>query len=304
MIILNNKFEGEAMNHEGSSRQCPGGTSPYTVQSGDTLYKIAGEFNTSVAAILSANPGIAPENLSIGQSICVPQPQPQPPATLCPIGTSPYEIKSGDTLAGIARRFGTTVESIQSANPGIVPERLNIGQIICVAQEKTKQPVCPNLNSYVITKGDTLASVANVFGITLKSLLDANPGVVPQALFVGQVICIPLTPSPSEIIVSIRAKALTVYRNGRLYKTYPVATGKLTTPTPTGTFTIINKQVNPGGPFGTRWMGLSKPHYGIHGTNNPASIGSAASNGCVRMFNGDVEDLFNSTGVGTTVRIF
>ncbi|HYF81796.1 MAG TPA: L,D-transpeptidase [Clostridia bacterium] len=51
-------------------------------------------------------------------------------------------------------------------------------------------------------------------------------------------------------------------------------------------------------------MGLTAPSYGIHGTNNPASIGTAASNGCVRMFNKDVEDLFNNVGVGTVVRIF
>jgi lipoprotein-anchoring transpeptidase ErfK/SrfK len=95
-----------------------------------------------------------------------------------------------------------------------------------------------------------------------------------------------------------------LYRNGRFFKAYPVATGKPTTPTPIGTFTIKNKQINPGGPYGTRWMGLTAPSYGIHGTNNPASIGFAASNGCVRMFNKDVEDLFNYVGVGVVVRIF
>ncbi|HPL54713.1 MAG TPA: L,D-transpeptidase [Bacillota bacterium] len=104
--------------------------------------------------------------------------------------------------------------------------------------------------------------------------------------------------------VSIREKILALYKYSRLYKAYPVATGKPTTPTPVGIFTIINKQVNPGGPFGTRWMGLSKPHYGLHGTNNPASIGSAASNGCVRLLNKDVENLFDHVGVGTIVRIF
>jgi L,D-transpeptidase ErfK/SrfK len=51
-------------------------------------------------------------------------------------------------------------------------------------------------------------------------------------------------------------------------------------------------------------MGLSKPHYGIHGTNNPPSIGTAASNGCIRMFNKDVEELFNKIPVNTIVRIF
>jgi|GEM_PF-186087 len=285
---------------------CPAGTSPYIIKAGDTLAKIAQQSNTTVAAILAANPGIVPERLSIGQSVCVPQPgQPSPPqAPTCPIGSSPYEIKRGDTLAGIAIRFNTTVEAILSTNPGIVPERLYVGQVICVAQEKTEQLICPNLNSYVIRKGDTLAAIARAFGVTLQALMDANPGINPQSLYLDQVICIPISPNPLSITVSINGKTLTLYRNGRMFKAYPVATGKPTTPTPIGTFTIKNKQVNPGGPYGTRWMGLSKPHYGIHGTNVPSSIGSSASNGCVRMFNKDVDDLFNYVGVGTVVRIF
>ncbi len=285
--------------------RCPAGTAPYIIKAGDTLSKIAPQFNTTVADIIAANPGIVPERLSIGQSICVPQAvTPQPPDSACPIGSSPYEIKRGDTLASIAVRFNTSVEAILSANPGIIPERLVIGQVICIAEEKTEPLICPNLNSYVIRRGDTLASIANAFNVTLQSLLDANPGIVPQALSIDQVICIPIEPIPLSITVSLRAKTLTLYRDGRLFKAYPVAIGKPTTPTPIGTFTIKNKQVNPGGPFGTRWLGLSKPHYGIHGTNNPASIGTAASNGCVRMFNRDVEDLFNRVGVGVVVRIF
>ena len=79
--------------------------------------------------------------------------------------------------------------------------------------------------------------------------------------------------------------------------------GKPSTPTPTGTFTIINRAVEPGGPFGARWLGLSKRGYGIHGTNNPSSIGNAVSNGCVRMHNKDVIELANLVPIGTTVKI-
>jgi lipoprotein-anchoring transpeptidase ErfK/SrfK len=79
--------------------------------------------------------------------------------------------------------------------------------------------------------------------------------------------------------------------------------GKPATPTPRGNFTIINKAVNPGGPFGARWLGLSKKGYGIHGTNNPSSIGKAVSNGCIRLHNANVIELFNLVGVGTPVRI-
>jgi len=88
-------------------------------------------------------------------------------------------------------------------------------------------------------------------------------------------------------------------------KSYPIATGTPNTPTPLGNWRIIQKLMNPGGPFGTRWMKLSITWggYGIHGTDNPASIGKAASHGCIRMFNEDIEELYDIVPLGTPVRI-
>jgi lipoprotein-anchoring transpeptidase ErfK/SrfK len=77
----------------------------------------------------------------------------------------------------------------------------------------------------------------------------------------------------------------------------------MVTSTPMGRFKIINKQLNPGGPFGAFWMGLSKPHYGIHGTNNPSSIGKNVSHGCIRMYNEDVLELSSVVPVETPVYI-
>jgi Uncharacterized protein conserved in bacteria len=96
-----------------------------------------------------------------------------------------------------------------------------------------------------------------------------------------------------------------LFRDNEFFKTYTVAVGKPSTPTPKGTFKIINKAVNPGGPFGARWMGLNAPNgdYGIHGTNNPSSIGKDVSNGCVRMYNKDVIELFKLVSIGTVVKI-
>ena len=88
-----------------------------------------------------------------------------------------------------------------------------------------------------------------------------------------------------------------------LLKLTQLQLGKMLTPSPSGTYTIINKQRNPGGPFGVLWMGLSKPHYGIHGTNNPASIGKNVSHGCIRMFNHDVLELSSRVPIGTGVVI-
>lgn len=108
-----------------------------------------------------------------------------------------------------------------------------------------------------------------------------------------------------NIIINIASRTLKLYQGGKLIKTYTVAVGKPSSPSPRGTFKIINKAINPGGPFGVRWLGLDAPggDYGIHGTNNPSSIGKAVSNGCIRMYNKDVLELSTLVSIGTTVKI-
>lgn len=273
----------------------------YIIQAGDTLSSIAAKFDTTPENIIRLNNGINPENLTPGQRICVISMTFQP--VICPIGTLPYNINPGDTLNSIAKKFGTDVEALLSANPDIDPFNLQTGQRICIAQKFTEPPMCNSRNYYVIRRGDTLGSIASSFEITTNEILAVNPGIDPRSLSIGQIICLPVAPSPFEIIVNVGAKRLTVYRNGILYREYIVATGKPETPTPTGVFEIVNKEIDPGGPYGTRWLGLSAKGYGIHGTNNPSSIGTAASNGCIRMYNEDIEALFDITSVGTVVRI-
>ena len=282
----------------------------YTIRPGDTFYIISRETGIPLRRLLEINPDVDPDRLQVGQRICLraegetPRP-PEPPSQgiSCPIGSVPYTVRAGDTFAKIAMHFGTTVEAIKNLNPDADPFNLQVGDRLCIAQPIGDEPDCPEQNFYVIRRGDTIGSIAAAFGVSQRELLTANPSVVPTNLQVGQVICIPLAPSPVEIVINRGAKRMTVYKNGRVFREYVVAVGKEETPTPTGVFTVINKQVNPGGPYGTRWLGLSRRGYGIHGTNDPASIGYNASNGCVRMFNEDVEALFDITPVGTVVRI-
>jgi len=119
-----------------------------------------------------------------------------------------------------------------------------------------------------------------------------------------------------RIVVSIPDRKLVLFDGDRVVKTYDVAVGKVSTPTPEGEFQIINHIQNPtyygtgvvigpgnGNPLGTRWMGLSVKGYGIHGTNVPSSIGKAASHGCIRMRQQDLEELFDLVKVGTTVEL-
>lgn len=105
-----------------------------------------------------------------------------------------------------------------------------------------------------------------------------------------------------SIVISLSKKQLSLLRDGRSIKSYPIAIGKKQTPTPTGSFSIINKVPHPGGVFGVYWLGFL-PHYGIHGNNNPSSIGKEISGGCIRMHNQDVTELASYVTVGTPVRI-
>lgn len=115
----------------------------------------------------------------------------------------------------------------------------------------------------------------------------------------------PLSPSTAAIIIDTTRRTLSLYRSDRLERSYPIAVGKPDTPTPLGDWIITQKTMNPGGPFGARWMRISVPWggYGIHGTDNPSSIGTAASHGCVRLNNDAVIELYDLVELGTPVKI-
>jgi lipoprotein-anchoring transpeptidase ErfK/SrfK len=126
------------------------------------------------------------------------------------------------------------------------------------------------------------------------------------------------------IVIDRSRNRLVLFHGEKKVRSFPVATGQAIYPTPAGTFHIVVKQrdpwwypptydswaaglkpVPPGpdNPLGTRWMGLSAPGVGIHGTDEPASIGYSESHGCIRMQVPDAEWLFDHVQVGTTVHI-
>lgn len=107
---------------------CPRGTIPYFIKPGDTFYALARRFNTTVAAIISVNPGIKPNNLQVGQSVCIPIRRSVVP---CPPG-SRYIIKAGDTFSKLSQKYGLSVVRISTLNPGVDPTNLRVGQIICL----------------------------------------------------------------------------------------------------------------------------------------------------------------------------
>jgi len=122
------------------------------------------------------------------------------------------------------------------------------------------------------------------------------------------------TRSHRRIVVSVPDRKLVLLEGTRVLKIYDVAVGAPSTPSPSGEFQIVSRIPNPTwfghgrivgpgrtNPLGTRWLGLSIKGYGIHGTNAPGSIGKAASHGCIRMRQHDIEELFDLVGVGVPV---
>lgn len=118
------------------------------------------------------------------------------------------------------------------------------------------------------------------------------------------------------IVVSLKDRELALLDHGVVKAVYPVAVGKPSTPSPTGTFTIINHVKDPTyyrpgvvippgrwNPVGNRWMGLSVKGYGIHGTDVQSSVGKPVSHGCIRLRKHDIEALFARVKVGTEVVI-
>ena len=133
-----------------------------------------------------------------------------------------------------------------------------------------------------------------------------------------------VTAALDEAIVILRASnRLLFYNDAKLVRWFGIATGQAQYPTPLGDYEIVTMQRNPwwypppspwaaesdpvppgpGNPLGTRWMGLSAPYVGIHGTPDAASIGYSASHGCIRMRISDAEWLFRRVKIGTPVFI-
>jgi lipoprotein-anchoring transpeptidase ErfK/SrfK len=119
-----------------------------------------------------------------------------------------------------------------------------------------------------------------------------------------------------RIVVSIPDRKLAVVETGRVVKIFTIAVGAPKSPSPTGSYTIVQRLANPTwygkgrivppgktSPIGPRWLGLSAKGYGIHGTNNPASVGHSASHGCIRLRNRDIEELFEMVSLGDEVEL-
>jgi len=173
--------------------------------------------------------------------------------------------------------------------------------------------ITPKSALYEIKPGDTLIKIAREFKTTPELIRKSN-NLIDDRINPGRKIKI--WTAPFSILVDKSQNILILKSDEEIIKTYVVSTGKNNS-SPVGTFKITSKLVNPtwfkagavvpaNSPdniLGTRWMGIDKPSYGIHGTIDPQSLGKQVTQGCVRMSNPEVEELYTIVPIGTEVVI-
>ena len=176
-------------------------------------------------------------------------------------------------------------------------------------------------NLYLIAKQHGLAIEHLAFANGLKVGLEVKTG---RQLRVPRRRILPSNPPENGLVVNLPERGFFLFREGKFEKFYPVAIGQAGRfQTPTGEFKLVSRVVNPNwlppewaglgkdtvvpagpdNPLGDRWMGLSSPGLGIHSTTSPASIGAAASHGCMRMYPVMAREVFEKVTIGMPVRI-
>ncbi|MBV8080561.1 MAG: L,D-transpeptidase family protein [Actinobacteria bacterium] len=174
----------------------------------------------------------------------------------------------------------------------------------------------PSRNGVAVRQATMRAAIVQELTSDTRAPIDLMTAPVPPSKTVANF--------GPVIVVTRGANRLRLFEGRRLVRTFPVATGQAIYPTPAGIWQIKDKQMDPwwypptydawakglkpvppgpSNPLGTRWMGLTAPGVGIHGTDAETSIGYSVSHGCIRMHVADAEWLYPHVHVGTTVVI-
>ncbi|OPY08225.1 MAG: putative L,D-transpeptidase ErfK/SrfK precursor [Syntrophus sp. PtaB.Bin001] len=184
--------------------------------------------------------------------------------------------------------------------------------------------------NHTVKPEETLLDIARRYNLGISELTAFYPEEDPWLLEAGTRMRIPglwIVPQSKHrsIVINIPEMRLYFFHPKKsTVSTHPITVGEADTPTPIGTFRIIEREVDPewnipsklqykynkkiiqagdDNPLGKYWLGLSRRGYGIHGTNNAWSVGRVLSNGCIRLYPEDIEKIFPSVRVGTVVEI-
>ena len=162
----------------------------YTVKKGDSLWKIANKYNTTVEKLKSAN-NLKTNTLSVGQKLVIPS------ISVSPEVSDTYIVQKGDSLWSIANKFNMTVSELKNLN-NLTNNLLSIGQVL-----KIKDSSNNGKTTYTVQKGDSLWVIANKYGITTEELKSYND-LTSNLLSIGQVLKIPQGKTSTENIYTVK----------------------------------------------------------------------------------------------------
>ncbi|HEY0879697.1 MAG TPA: L,D-transpeptidase family protein [Zeimonas sp.] len=200
---------------------------------------------------------------------------------------------------------------------------------------QVRDAIVEQMLEHVVARGEGLGSLAARYGVSVAQIAEHNALDARARLRIGQRIAIVsrhVVPPEIEdgIVVNVPQRMLFRFERRRVVAAYPVTVGRRDWATPTGDFTVINRQTDktwivpasiqaemlregkpvlvevppgPENPLGRHWIGTSLPGIGLHGTNAPASVYGFRSHGCVRLHPDDIAALFAATQVGGRGRI-
>jgi LysM repeat protein len=295
----------------------------HIVQRGETLSSIAARYGTTSRAIARTN-GLPNANyIYAGQRLKIPASSSSGSAA-----GSTYTVRRGDTLYSIARRHGSTVSAIMRANGLANANYIYAGQRLSIpggsGSEGTGQ-TNGGSGTYVVRRGDTLASIAYRHGTTVWAITNANGLANPNYIYPGQRLRIPTgggtkptAGGGKRIVVDLSAQRMHVYQNGQLLWNWLVSTGRPGQSTVVGHYKVLNKLPNA---YAYTWN-LQMPYWlgiywaghlqnGIHALPIQANgkrlwegyLGRPVSFGCIILSTQNAKTLYNWAPVGTPVDV-
>lgn len=293
----------------------------HIVHASETLSGIAARYGLTMVQLQRWNHLSDPDLIYVGQRL-----------RLTPLGTGAleervYTVHWGDTLSGIARRYGMATEALAAYNDIQISNFIYVGQQLRIPEEApslaaTKPaPTGPPVSVYVVQRGDTLSAIAYRFNTTILSLSYANQLSNVNTIYAGQKLRIPLSQlsynGAKKLVIRISRQHCDLYNNNVLIYSWRCSTGRSGWGTRTGTFYVHSKIPRAYGskwniwmPYwlGIYWAGASE--NGVHGlpwnANTgqqvwPGYVGTPITFGCVMLDNLAARTLFTLAYIGMPV---
>ena len=327
----------------------------HTVQAGDNLYRISLRYGVSMESIAVANDMTTSSTIYRGQELIIPGlsvPDSSEQVVNPLVASAPvtHTVQHGESLTHIANQYDTTVEQILEANNIPNANRIYPGQVLSVWTTEVAaptseaasaplvaadpEPIAGNVNTtYTVQPGETLAAIADRFGVSWQTLAQMNGLANANAIESGQQLVIPalnesggavdmgivssafFVPQPTitqgkQIVVDLSESRVYAFEDGVLQHSVLVSLGLPATPTVTGNFEIysrVRSQTMSGPGYSlpnVEWVLYFYQGYALHGAYWHSNWGQPMSHGCVNMPNEEARWFFENFGeIGTPVLV-